>query len=72
MVGDVRHVAENGENGDAGKNGGGSVDDGNDDGVAHAIVGETVVGGHGDETAVTHAQRVENLNHGIRPNGRLG
>ena len=72
MVGDLRHVTQNGKNGDASENGGGGVDDGDDDGIPHAIVGESVVGGHGDETAVANAQRVEDLNHGIGPHGWLG
>ena len=48
--------AIDGEGDDAGKDGGGAVDDGHDDGVLLAVVGGLVVAGEGDEAAEPQAE----------------
>lgn len=48
--------AQDGEGDDAGKDGGGAVDDGHDDGVLLAVVGGFVVAGEGNEAAEPQAE----------------
>ena len=57
---DIRHVTQDGEGDDAGKEAGGGVDEARDDGVLDAVVVELVVGaerGQGARPDAARAQR---------------
>lgn len=62
-----RLEAVDGEGHDAGKYGRGAVDEGDDDGVALAVVAWLIVAGKGDEAAEAQAQREEDLRGGTDP-----
>lgn len=64
--------AIDGEGDDTGKDGGGTVDDGHDDGVLLAVVGGLVVAGEGDEAAEPQAEREEDLGGCVDPGLRVG
>ena len=57
----LRHEAEDGEDDEAGKDGGGRVGQADDPGVAVDVVLELVVGGEGHEPAERHADGHEDL-----------
>ena len=61
-----------GEGDDDGKDGGGAVDEGHDDGVLLAVVGGLVVAGKGDEAAEPQAEREEDLGGCIDPGLGVG
>ena len=67
----MRHIPKNTEDGDAGVNGSGAIDHRHNDGVSEAIVGEPVVGRHGDKAAGANAERIEDLHHSVCPHARL-
>ena len=67
----VSHEADDGEDDEAGEDAGGTVGEGNEDGVPVAVVGELVVAGQRDQTPEAGAQRVEDLCGRVSPNLRI-
>ena len=65
-----RHVAEDAEDDEAGEEAGERIDDGHEQRDAVAVVVERVVRRHRDQTAVRHAERVEDLRARLAPNLR--
>lgn len=62
-----RLEAVDGEGDDAGEDGGGAVDERDDDGVPLAVVARLVVAGEGDEAAKAQPQREEDLRGSTDP-----
>ena len=54
---DIRHVTQDGEGDDAGKEAGGGVDEARDDGVLDAVVVELIVGAERGQGACPNAER---------------
>ena len=63
----VSHKANDGEDDEASEDAGGTVGEGDEDGVPVAVVGELIVAGQSDQTTETGAQRIENLGGSVSP-----
>ena len=63
----VGHEAEDGEDDEAGVDAGAAVEEGDEEGIAVAVVGELVEAGHGDQPSRARAQRVKDLRGRVAP-----